>query len=158
MNLQHKIKKRTNDGRYFRQKSAKKRNSRIERIAYSLEHSRFLDYMEFTKKPKWLIVRNFAIGAARGVGLTVGTALVIAIGLKIMLNLISLNIPYLTEMLKDFVQFIKSAAVAVPGATDVLTDPNNADTISEAINDAVNTSQQTQPPAKIFKIDKSLAN
>ena len=162
MNLRNKIKKRTGDTRYFRQKATRKRNNRIEKIAYSLEHSKFLDYLEFTKKPKWLILRNVAIGAARGVGLTVGTALVIAIGLKIMMNLISLNIPYLTEMLTDFVQFVKSAAVAVPGATDSLADPNNAaavDSVSEAVNDAVNSTSDTQTQTiKLFKIDRSLAN
>ncbi len=151
MNLQRKIKKQTGMGRSFRQRANRKKNSRIERIAYSLEHSRFLDYIEFTKKPKWLIVRNFMIGASRGVGLTVGTALVIAIGLKIMLNLISLNIPYLTEMLTEFVQFIKSAAITVPGATDVLADPNNASAASDAASATVG-----QPG--LLKIDKSLAN
>lgn len=135
-------------------KGQKLKSSRLERIAYSLEHSKFLDYLEFAKKPHWLIIRNFAIGAARGVGLTIGTALVIAIAIKILQHLISMNIPYLTEALTDFVLFVKSAATAVPGAADSLSDG------AELLN-ATNTAgaeMETVSKPMSLRIDKSLAN
>ena len=141
MDLRRKLRKRH---RAFNPPS-KVKADRIERIAYSLEHSRFLDYVEFTKRPRLLILRNFIIGASRGVGLTIGTGLVIVIGVKILQNLISINIPYLTEILTDFVRFIKAAAVSVPGVPEVFSDSGDS-IVSGAINDAVNDSSASLSP------------
>ncbi|MBR7158405.1 MAG: hypothetical protein IKD08_01825 [Alphaproteobacteria bacterium] len=93
--------------------SAAKEKKRMEKIAYSLEHSRFLDYIDYTNKPRWIFWRNFMIGVARGVGLTIGTAIIIAIAIKILQHLISMNIPFLTDMLVEFVQFIKDQVTTV---------------------------------------------
>lgn len=90
-----------------------KEESRMAKIAYSLEHSRFLDYIDYTNRPRWIFWRNFMIGVARGVGLTIGTAIIIAIAIKILQHLISMNIPFLTDMLIEFVQFIKEQVTSV---------------------------------------------
>ena len=110
--LDRKIKQKS-AGRYGRVRRSKSK-SKVEKIAFSLEHSKFLEYIDSTRKPRWLVLRHFFMGAARGVGLTIGTALVIAISIWLLQHIISMNIPFLTEMLKDFVQFVKEAATSVP--------------------------------------------
>ena len=110
--LDRKIKQKS-AGRYGRVRRGKSK-SKVEKIAFSLEHSKFLEYIDSTRKPRWMVLRHFFIGAARGVGLTIGTALIIAFFIWLLQHIISMNIPFLTEMLKEFVQFIKEAATSVP--------------------------------------------
>ena len=110
--LDRKIKQKS-AGRYGRVRRGKSK-SKVEKIAFSLEHSKFLEYIDSTRKPRWMVLRHFFLGAARGVGLTIGTALIIAIFIWLLQHIISMNIPFLTEMLKEFVQFIKEAATSVP--------------------------------------------
>ncbi len=115
--LRYKL-RRSRASRYLKGEVAAKNRiekdeSRMEKIAYSLEHSRFLDYIDYTNKPRWIFWRNFMIGVARGVGLTIGTAIIIAIAIKILQHLISMNIPFLTDMLVEFVQFIKEQVTSV---------------------------------------------
>ncbi|MCL2469109.1 MAG: DUF5665 domain-containing protein [Alphaproteobacteria bacterium] len=68
------------------------------------------DYVRLTKKPAKLFWLNFYAGVARGLGFTVGTAVVLAIVYKILSHLISMNIPYLTEMLRNFIEMIQNGA------------------------------------------------
>ena len=110
--LDRKIKQKS-AGRYGRVRRGKSK-SKVEKIAFSLEHSKFLEYIDSTRKPRWMVLRHFFIGAARGVGLTIGTALIVAFFIWLLQHIISMNIPFLTEMLKEFVQFIKEAATSVP--------------------------------------------
>ena len=112
--------------RYGRVRRGKSK-SKVEKIAFSLEHSKFLEYIDSTRKPRWMVLRHFFIGAARGVGLTIGTALIIAIFIWLLQHIISMNIPFLTEMLKEFVQFIKEAATSVPTPDVSKVSPNGFD-------------------------------
>ena len=59
-------------------------------------------------KPGRIIWVNLLAGISRGVGLTVGATLVIAILFKLLSALIAMNIPYLTDMLQEIVQIIKA--------------------------------------------------
>jgi len=110
--LDRKIKQKS-AGRYGRVRRGKSK-SKVEKIAFSLEHSKFLEYIDSTRKPRLMVLRHFFMGAARGVGLTIGTALIVAFFIWLLQHIISMNIPFLTEMLKEFVQFIKEAATSVP--------------------------------------------
>lgn len=67
--------------------------------------AKYVELMQCTPKVLWL---NFLSGIARGLGFTVGTALVLAIAYKILSHIITMNIPYLTEMLQDLVEIIQS--------------------------------------------------
>ena len=46
---------------------------------------------------------NLLSGMARGLGFTLGTAIVLTIVYKIVKYMIEMNIPYLTELLQDIV-------------------------------------------------------
>lgn len=81
--------------------------TQLEKIATRIERMRLGDYITMMNRPMRLIWLNFWIGVSRGIGLTVGATIVLAIIFKIVGWLISMNIPYLTEMLQDVVQIVK---------------------------------------------------
>ncbi len=80
---------------------------RLDRLAERLENVGLEDYVRLSRNPNRLLWLNFISGIARGLGFTLGTALVLAILYKVLARLISMNIPYLTEILIDFVEMIK---------------------------------------------------
>ena len=98
------------------QQFEKERLSQLERIANHIEKIRLGEYVEMMNRPGRLIWTNLLIGISRGVGLTVGATLVIAVLFKILSALIAMNIPYLTDLLQDVVQIIKE----VPGGNTAL--------------------------------------
>lgn len=112
---------------YSSRQFEKKRLSQLERIANHIEKIRLGEYIEMMNHPGRLIWTNLLIGISRGVGLTVGATLVIAVLFKILSALIAMNIPYLTDLLQDVVQIIKE----VPGG-NTLPVPNEAATHMEA--------------------------
>ena len=111
------------------EKFEKKRLSQLERIANHIEKIRLGEYVEMMNRPGRLIWTNLLIGISRGVGLTVGATLVIAVLFKILSALIAMNIPYLTDLLQDVVQIIKE----VPGG-NALPVPNESSAHAE-VND-----------------------
>jgi len=80
----------------------------LEKISAKMEASSFRDYIEDSSKPMRIIWRNLLAGIARGIGLTVGAGFIVALTLKILYCIIRLNIPYLTELLKELISMIKS--------------------------------------------------
>lgn len=80
----------------------------LEKISAKMEASSFRDYIADSSKPMKIIWRNLLAGIARGIGLTVGAGFIVALTLKILYGLIRLNIPYLTELLKELISMIKS--------------------------------------------------
>lgn len=81
--------------------------SQLEKVAIHIEKMRLGDYVEMMGRPGRIIWTNFLGGIAKGVGLTIGATLVIAILFKLLSALIAMNIPYLTDMLQEVVQIIK---------------------------------------------------
>lgn len=82
--------------------------SQLEKLADRIEKMRLADYMTMVNRPTRIIWTNFLAGASRGIGFTVGAAIIIAIVVKVLMMLISMNIPYLSEHLTYLVEFIKS--------------------------------------------------
>ncbi len=89
---------------------ADNKEDKIDRLERLLEHldnsgvSEFVRLSQNTWKILWL---NFLSGIARGLGFTVGTAVVLTVVYKIIAQLISMNIPYLTVMLTDLIDLIQ---------------------------------------------------
>lgn len=81
---------------------------KLERIARRLENSGLDEYVKLSRNTRKMLCLNFLSGVARGLGFTVGTALVLALAYKILSYFICLKIPYLTEMFEDFVIMIKN--------------------------------------------------
>lgn len=57
----------------------KKLNTRLDKIADSLEKSQFKDILENYTNPKKRIMTNFVAGMSRGLGLSVGTFVVLGL-------------------------------------------------------------------------------
>lgn len=82
----------------------------LERIATRLESMRVADYVESFERPWKLILNNLLIGAARGLGFAIGTTVILALLIAFIRQLIAANIPFLTELLRDFITLIRSAS------------------------------------------------
>lgn len=87
-------------------KQAEKMDQLIRRLDSSGIHE-YLRLSQNTGKILWL---NFISGIAKGLGFTVGTALVLAVVYKIVSRIISMNIPYITEWLQNLIIMVKGAA------------------------------------------------
>lgn len=80
----------------------------IEKLSLKMDASGLCNYIEDSRHPFRIIWRNLLAGIARGVGLTLGATLIVAVIIKVIYGLIQLNIPYITEMLKEIVLMIKN--------------------------------------------------
>lgn len=79
----------------------------LKKVADRIEKMRLGDYIDNMNHPWRVIWLNLLGGISRGVGLTIGATLVIALLFKLLGALIAMNIPYLTGVLQDVVQIIK---------------------------------------------------
>ena len=82
--------------------------TQLEKLADRLERMRLGDYVTNLNKTSRVVWLNFVSGIARGVGLTIGATLVIAIIFKIISALVSMNVPYLSDMMKDVQQTLEN--------------------------------------------------
>lgn len=83
----------------------------LDRLARRLENCGVAEYVKLSQNTGRILWFNFISGVAKGLGFTLGTTLVLAVVYKIVSRLISMNIPYLTEMLKDFMVVINGSGV-----------------------------------------------
>ena len=83
----------------------------LDRLARRLENSGIAEYVKLSQRTGRILWLNFISGIARGVGFFIGTTIVLAIAYKIISHIISMNIPYLTDLLRQAAEFVKS-----PGA------------------------------------------
>jgi len=102
------IKKEVTSEERQRQKEHEEKISQLEKLADRLERMRVGDYVTNLNKTSRLIWLNLVSGIARGVGLTIGATLVIAIIFKIISALVNLNVPYLSEMMQDILDTLQS--------------------------------------------------
>jgi len=84
-----------------------KQIDQLDKLAQRLENSGVEQYVRLSQNTPKILWLNFLSGIARGLGFTLGTALVLAALYKIIRKLISMNIPYLTEMLTEFIIMVK---------------------------------------------------
>lgn len=82
--------------------------AQLDQLAKRLENSGVADYVKLQQRTGKILWLNFISGAAKGLGFTLGTTLVLAIVYKIVARLISMNIPYLTETLQRVVEIVQS--------------------------------------------------
>jgi hypothetical protein len=86
-----------------------KQIDQLDKLARRLENSGVADYVRLSQNLPKVLWLNFISGVARGLGFTVGTAIVLAILYKAVSTLIGMNIPYLTELLKELIDMVKAA-------------------------------------------------
>ncbi len=84
-----------------------KQIDRLDGLAARLENSGVAEYVKLSQNTRKILWLNFLSGVARGLGFTVGTSIVLAVVYKILSRIISMNIPYLTDMLRQLVETVK---------------------------------------------------
>ena len=88
-----------------------KQIEQLDELARRLENSGVADYVKLQQRTGKILALNFLSGIARGLGFTVGTALVLTLVYKVLARIIGMNIPYITEWLLEFVQIVQSGGV-----------------------------------------------
>jgi hypothetical protein len=82
----------------------------LDLLAKRLENSGIAEYVKLSQRTGKILWLNFISGVAKGLGFTLGTTLVLAALYKIVSRIISMNIPYLTELLKRVVEIVQHPA------------------------------------------------
>ena len=84
---------------------------RLERITEELtrtmEKTRIAEYVQYLERPWRLIWTNFLIGIARGLGSTIGLAIVIGLLIFFLQNLLMLNLPIISDFIADFIHMVQ---------------------------------------------------
>ena len=84
------------------------RLTQAEKVATALQKARLGDYITYMSNPWRIIWTNMLIGVSRGVGLTLGFALVIVITIKVLSLLISWKFPWLSDVSQGLLDVIKT--------------------------------------------------
>lgn len=78
-----------------------------EELTRTMEKTRIAEYVDYLEHPFKLLWTNFLIGVARGLGGTIGLALVVGVLLFLVQELIMLNLPGISDFIADFIIMIQ---------------------------------------------------
>jgi len=84
----------------------RKLNERMDKIAMFLEDIRLADIVQNYTAPRKLLWINFLAGLARGLGLTIGTAIVLALLGSLLSQFLS--IPIIGDYIRTLVEYVQS--------------------------------------------------
>ncbi|MBR4927007.1 MAG: hypothetical protein IKY98_01635 [Alphaproteobacteria bacterium] len=84
------------------------RLTQAEKVAAALQKARLGDYITYMSHPWRIIWTNMLIGISRGVGLTLGFAVVIVITIKILTLMISWKFPWLSDVSQELLDVMKT--------------------------------------------------
>lgn len=87
-------------------KDTDSKTEQLDLLLQRLDNSGLTEYLKLSRKTGKILWLNFLSGVARGLGFTIGTTLVLAVAYKILTHIISMNIPYITESLRKFLEVI----------------------------------------------------
>lgn len=86
-----------------------KRLERItEELTRTMEKTRIAEYVQYLEHPGKLLWTNFLIGVARGLGGTIGLAVVLGFFVYFVQKLIMLNLPVISDFIADFIIMIQN--------------------------------------------------
>ena len=88
-----------------------KRIEELKQLLKRLDRSVIAEYVKLSQRTGKILWLNFLSGVARGLGFTIGTTLVLAVVYKIESQIISMNIPYITQWLQNLVEMVKGPAI-----------------------------------------------
>lgn len=80
---------------------------RIKELSQNMERMKLTEYIRLLENPWRLLYVNFISGVARGVGIAVGFAILGAILVIIMQQLVSLNLPLIGGFIADLVEIVQ---------------------------------------------------
>ena len=78
-----------------------------EELTRYMEKSRIAEYIQYLEHPSRMLWTNFLIGIARGLGSTIGLALVLGLFFYIIQKIIMLNLPGISDAIADFIIMIQ---------------------------------------------------
>lgn len=84
----------------------RKLNERMDKIAMFLEDIRLADVIQNYTAPRKLLWTNFLAGLARGLGLTIGTAIVLALFGSLLSQFLS--IPIIGDYIRQIIDYVES--------------------------------------------------
>ena len=80
----------------------------VENLLKRVEENKGIVGLLVITQSTWkLLYRQLLVGIARGLGFAIGGTFVLAVIYHILSYLISINIPYLTDLLKQFLSMMK---------------------------------------------------
>ena len=83
------------------------KQAQTELLLQRLDNAGLTEYVKLSQKTGKILWLNFLSGIARGLGFSIGATLVLAVVYKILARIISMNIPYLTELLQQVMNMAK---------------------------------------------------
>lgn len=78
-----------------------------EQLTRVMEKTRIAEYVDYLEHPGRLLWTNFLIGIARGLGSTIGLAIVLGLFVYIVQKLVMLNLPVISDFITDFIIMIQ---------------------------------------------------
>ena len=81
--------------------------AQTELLLQRLDNAGLTEYVKLSQKTGRILWLNFLSGIARGLGFSIGATLVLAVVYKILARIISMNIPYLTDLLQQVMNMAK---------------------------------------------------
>ena len=84
-----------------------KKQAQTELLLERLDNAGLAEYVKLSQQTGKILWLNFLSGIARGLGFSIGATLVLAVVYKILARIISMNIPYLTELLQQVMNMAK---------------------------------------------------
>lgn len=78
-----------------------------EQLTRTMEKTRIAEYVEYLEHPGRLLWTNFLIGIARGLGSTIGLAIVLGIIIYVLQNIITLNLPLISDWIAEFITMVQ---------------------------------------------------
>ena len=88
-----------------------KQIQQLDALVSRLENSGIAEYVKLSQRTGKILWLNFISGIARGLGFTIGASIVLAIIYKIISYIIGMNIPYLTELLREIMETVKNPGI-----------------------------------------------
>ena len=83
------------------------KQAQAELLLQRLDNAGLAEYVKLSQKTGRILWLNFLSGMARGLGFSIGATLVLTVVYKILARVISMNIPYLTELLQQVMSMAK---------------------------------------------------
>ncbi|MFD2702738.1 DUF5665 domain-containing protein [Paenibacillus shunpengii] len=84
-------------------------NQRLEGIIQAMESAEFKDILENYTSPKKRILANLTAGIARGLGMSVGTVLVLAILGWVLSLIVDMNLPVIGQYIAELQGYIDAS-------------------------------------------------
>lgn len=83
--------------------------AQLNNINYILNKNKVLDLIELAGNTKKFLIRNFASGIIKGIGIGIGFSIITAFIIYLLQKIIKLNIPVISEYISDIVEIVQKS-------------------------------------------------